>query len=143
MVRRRTRQVPTEFEEDWKLLRDLKRGHKSYVGTRDKNDNAVVRVTDGQTRRALPICRNIVSHSHGFEWGYAGSGPAQLALAILADFLEDPEKALRYHQKFKSMVILGLPKQGWELQESVVREAVNQIEAEENSRVTDNRPSGL
>src|SRR2546423_1244722 len=35
----------------------------------------------------LPPRNDIVNHSpNGFEWGYSGSGPAQLALAIMADF---------------------------------------------------------
>jgi len=29
-----------------------------------------------------------------FNWGFAGEGPAQLALAILLDYLEDPGRAL-------------------------------------------------
>jgi hypothetical protein len=37
----------------------------------------------------------------GFEWGYCGSGPAQLALAILADFLGDDASAVALHQEFK------------------------------------------
>lgn len=39
---------------------------------------------------ALP---HVVLHSpSGFEWGYGGSGPSDLALSILADYLgEDPE----------------------------------------------------
>jgi hypothetical protein len=74
------------------------------------------------------LCRSLFAHSHGFEWGYAGSGPAQLALAILNDHLGDSEKAVRYHQKFKSMVVAQLPTQGWELPESVVRDAIQRIE---------------
>ena len=31
----------------------------------------------------------------GFEWTYAGPGPRQLALALLADHLGDDTKALR------------------------------------------------
>ena len=31
----------------------------------------------------------------GLEWGYCGSGPAQLALAILADHTGDPQRALK------------------------------------------------
>lgn len=135
MRRRRTREAPEEFAEDWALLRGLKAGKKSYVGRRSVNEKAAVKVTDGTVTRALPLCRNLFAHSHGFEWGYAGSGPAQLALAILADYLNDPEKAVRYHQKFKFMVIVGLPTSGWELPESVVKAAVERIEAEENSAV--------
>jgi len=51
-------------------------------------------------------------HNHspdGFEWGYPGSGPAQLALAILADHLRDDEQAINLHQRFKWEVIAKLP----------------------------------
>jgi len=36
------------------------------------------------------------------NFGYGGSGPAQLALAILYDFTEDDEIASRHYQDFKS-----------------------------------------
>lgn len=137
MPRRQPPQAPEEFAEDWELLRELRRPGKSYVGRRSKNDRYVVKVVEAtsqdSTTRALPLARNLVAHSHGFAWGYGGSGPAQLALAILADYLQDPEKAVRYHQKFKFMVIADLPEEGWELPESVVREAIVRIEGEENS----------
>lgn len=133
MRQKRAGQAPEEFAEDWALLRDLRRPGKSYVGRRSKNDRYAVKVVDGDRVRTLPLCRNLVAHSHGFAWGYSGSGPAQLALAILVDYLQDPEKAVRYHQKFKFMVIAGLPSEGWELPESVVSEAIKGLEAEENS----------
>ena len=41
----------------------------------------------------------------GFEWGYGGSGPAQLALALLADHLGNDQEAVAYHQHFKFAVI--------------------------------------
>lgn len=45
----------------------------------------------------------------GFEVGYCGSGPAQLALAILADCLGDQDNlAIRLHQRFKFDVIAKL-----------------------------------
>lgn len=41
----------------------------------------------------------------GFEWGYGGSGPAQLALAILLDYCRDnnvpDDWAVSYFQDFK------------------------------------------
>ena len=46
--------------------------------------------------------------SSGFEWGYDGSGSAQLALAILLDFSGDEEAALTNHQEFKSQFIASL-----------------------------------
>lgn len=53
---------------------------------------------------------DIVSHSPtGFSWGYDGSGPAQLALAIMVnEFGRDLEKHPRPYQEFKREVISGL-----------------------------------
>ncbi len=51
----------------------------------------------------------VVNHSPtGFAWGYGGSGPAQLALAILLT-RTDEETAVRLHQKFKGEYITLLP----------------------------------
>ncbi|MBN2286928.1 MAG: hypothetical protein JXI43_10805, partial [Tissierellales bacterium] len=44
----------------------------------------------------------------GFCWGYGGSGPAQLALAILLKFT-DRETACNLYQKFKWEMIATLP----------------------------------
>lgn len=44
----------------------------------------------------------LVNHSpDGFSWGYGGSGPAQLALAILLEYFNDDEMALAHYQQFK------------------------------------------
>jgi Family of unknown function (DUF6166) len=49
--------------------------------------------------RASPAVWN---HSpDGFNWGYGGSGPARLALAILLEAGLRREEALRLHQDFK------------------------------------------
>ncbi len=46
--------------------------------------------------------RRVFDHSPtGFEWGYGGSGPAQLALAIVLDVTGDKERALATYQWFK------------------------------------------
>ena len=45
----------------------------------------------------------------GFNWGYAGSGPAQLALALVADALGNDNLALSLHQRFKSRFVARLP----------------------------------
>ena len=59
---------------------------------------------------------DLCNHSpDGFQWSYGGSGPAQLALAILADALEDNEEALLTYQDFKWSVVAKLPKGDWEL----------------------------
>src|ERR1035438_10621229 len=51
----------------------------------------------------------------GFEWGYGGSGPAQLALALLADHLANDQEAVTLHQEFKRLVVARLPFRAWEL----------------------------
>ncbi len=66
-----------------------------------------------------------------FEWGYSGSGPAQLALAILADHLGDDEQALNLYQQFKWAVIAGLPKHGWILTGRDIDVALQRIREEE------------
>lgn len=57
---------------------------------------------DGATITPAESLR-IVRHSpDGFAWGYAGSGPAQLALAILPAVGVPPEIARRHYQAFKA-----------------------------------------
>jgi len=52
---------------------------------------------------------DLINHSPtGFSWGYHGSGPAQLALAILANEFSD-EVALRQYDGFKRDIIARLP----------------------------------
>ena len=84
---------------------------KRYAGRRQ---GYVVKVTvDG--RRLNPRL-DLWNHSPtGFEWGYGGSGPAQLALAILADHCGDDEQALNFYQRFKWAVIAELPHREWTL----------------------------
>lgn len=57
---------------------------------------------------------HIKKHSpDGFEWGYAGSGPAELALAILAYVTGEGEKMAErpdLYQRFKFDVIAVWPK---------------------------------
>jgi hypothetical protein len=57
-----------------------------------------------------------VNHSPtGFGWAYGGSGPAQLAYAILRDYLGDQVEAERLHQAFKRDIVQALPRGAWEL----------------------------
>lgn len=64
---------------------------------------------DWKQRTRLPLRLDLRRHSpDGFEWGYAGSGPAQLALAILAHHLGDDAEALRLYQDFKTLAIAHL-----------------------------------
>lgn len=51
----------------------------------------------------------------GFSWGYGGSGPAQLALAILMSYFPR-EIALRHYQDFKWRTIARLPQSDFEIE---------------------------
>jgi len=53
----------------------------------------------------------------GFEFGYGGSGPCQLAIAILAHAYDDEFAKSRY-QRFKREVVAELPEDGWKLTKS-------------------------
>jgi len=88
---------------------------RSYLGAR-RPGLCEIRVREGGGSRQLPLRLDLVRHSPtGFEWGYGGSGPAQLALAILADASGDSELALRFYQRFKREVVARLKPSGWEL----------------------------
>jgi hypothetical protein len=58
----------------------------------------------------------VFNHSpDGFNWGYGGSGPAQLALALL--LLKYPEQeAINLYQEFKWEVISKLPQSDFEIE---------------------------
>ena len=52
--------------------------------------------------------QKIWNHSPtGFNWGYGGSGPAQLALALLYDVTGEEELSVRLHQHFKAEFVAG------------------------------------
>jgi len=92
-----------------------------YKGTRIEPLQCEVTV-DGEP---LDPRLDLWNHSPtGFEWGYGGSGPAQLALAILAHHLGDDEEAVRLHQRFKWLVTSGLDHEGWELTSGEVDTAI-------------------
>jgi len=53
----------------------------------------------------------------GFEWGYGGSGPATLAIAMVAHAFDD-EFACQHYQQFKREVVVNLTEEGWTLRTS-------------------------
>ena len=78
----------------------------------------------------LPLRLDLWNHSPtGFEFGYGGSGPAQLALAILADCCGD-ELAVKYHQAFKWAVIARIPAPGGSITGTFVRDMLAKLQAD-------------
>ena len=71
------------------------------VGTRDQEGRLHLFV-DGMELDPKPS-QKVWNHSpDGFNAGYAGSGPAQSALAILLHVLKDERLAVNLHQTFKN-----------------------------------------
>jgi hypothetical protein len=71
----------------------------------------------------LPIEESLRIQNHsptGYAWAYAGSGPAQLSLAILLRYT-NRETAEAHYQKFKWDVIAKLPPRDFELTEERVK----------------------
>lgn len=104
-----------------------------FEGTADsKNMEWEVSVTnDLGLGQKLPIRLDLANHSPtGFAWGYNGSGPAQLALAILA-YQYDDKTAMRYYQSFKERVITQFDKdKNWSLTTKQIEEVVVKIQTE-------------
>ena len=62
--------------------------HIRYGGTRTEDGIAQVTVEDQEAHTSAPL-HHVRHHSPtGMEWGFGGSGPADLAHSILADALE-------------------------------------------------------
>ena len=99
---------------------------KTYKGVRE-GCVADVRVND----RPLNPRLDLWNHSPtGFEWGYGGSGPAQLALAVLADHLGDDREAVALHQEFKRVVVANLSRRGWILTGRQIEETLQELKSD-------------
>jgi Family of unknown function (DUF6166) len=62
----------------------------------------------------------------GFEWTYVGNGPAQLALALLADHLGDDNRALALYEAFMRAVVAELDN-AWELTSDEIDAALTDL----------------
>jgi len=80
---------------------------------------------------SLEVC----NHSpDGFEWAYNGSGPAQLALALLM-WCFPTWVAEKYHQKFKEDVISRLDR-NWEMEvDDIISWVLNNTTPEEDEAI--------
>ncbi len=81
----------------------------NYTGVRDTKGAVVT--ADGKALDPRHDLRNL---SMVFEWGYSGSGPMQLALALLAHHRGD-EEALRLYKDFAEAVIAEMTDDEWSL----------------------------
>ena len=107
---------------------------KIYRGQRPADDEiGDCRVVVIEAGRARPL-PHVKRHSpDGFEWGYGGSGPADLALSLLADYFgERPRKfdgnayeqyrCLALYQSFKARFIAAAPREGFAITSDQIAE---------------------
>ena len=131
-----------------------KLGLRYYVGGRTTDKKVWVGVrSEHETRhRDLNPRNDLFNHSpDGFEYGYAGSGPAQLALAILADHLKNRPEDMRYakriarlddaelessdklavriHQAFKFIAITPIKGDSWQITSAQVTDYLKKMAA--------------
>lgn len=98
--------------------------NRTYKGQRNI-DGAEVTV-DGE-----PLSPRLDIHAftrRGFEWGYEGNGPLQLALAILADHFDDDEQARAECAAFMSRVVAYFGNE-WEMTSADVDRALANVRA--------------
>jgi len=131
-----------QFANVTKLSRDFEQGRfaeafpplKTYTGYRLPGTGgtagpALVTVhQQGLPSRPLDPRFDLRRHSDALNWGYGGSGPAQLALALAADVLGDDDAAQDVHQRLKRQLIASLPKDGWSISETQLRLAITDIQ---------------
>lgn len=99
---------------------------KTYKGIRDDRSKGYpvsVAVIDGDQIQPL---KHIVRHSpDGFEWGYGGSGPAELARCILIDYfgggIDGISEAGAYYQDFKWDKIATIHTEEWQITEAEIK----------------------
>ena len=93
---------------------------KMYSGARTIDGIQVT--VDGQ-----PLDERVDIHQFtdgGFEWSYEGDAPQQLALALLANHLDDNKQALALCSQFTRQVIANLDNE-WTLSSADIDTALN------------------
>ena len=97
-----------------------------YRGTKNYGGEVVVTFND------VPLDPRLDLFNHppiGFDWGYSGSGSAQLALAVLAHHFKDDDRAMKLYQQFKFAVFAGIHKKiKWTLTPTQIDTIVAKIE---------------
>ena len=75
----------------------------TYRGSTRNGNCTVTKENPGECPEELKPRTDLRNHSpDGFNWGYQGSGPAQLALALLCDVTGSDKLAATHYQRFKS-----------------------------------------
>lgn len=94
---------------------------KVYAG--ERTFDAIVVTIDGEPLAPRTDLKQF-SENH-FEWGYEGNESRQLALAILANCVND-QIALQYCESFMREIVANFGNE-WEINEDQVRQAVSDL----------------
>jgi hypothetical protein len=130
----------TEAFGDDELEAHAAKARRPMVGTGQDKVYHGVRRPDGcrVTVNGNPLALRLDVQNHsptGFAWGYGGSGPAQLALALLCDFLGDDRAALELYQEFKFRVVANLPHEAWCMTGDTLKSHIETIRAGQGHRL--------
>jgi hypothetical protein len=103
--------------------------NRKYRGLASATDCRVLVIDgDAMKSRPLPLRKEVRLHSEEFAWAYQGSGPAQLALALLCDAVGE-RRAKPLYQEFKRQRIATLEEdQDWEMTQADIVAWVEQQE---------------
>ncbi|WP_345781984.1 DUF6166 domain-containing protein [Natrinema salsiterrestre] len=103
-----------------------------YVGMRVDGTPVVLNLT-AHERLSPNRSLGLVRHSPaGFDWGYVGSGPAQLACALLLDYTDNETVAQQHYIQFRNDVVSQLvcdgPADCWHLTGKDIEAALAEFE---------------
>ena len=95
---------------------------------------------DGEKTELSPAASlRLRNHSpDGFQWGYSGSGPAQLALALLLDVTSNPDLTRAHYQQFKFDKVTAWGKE-WSITSREILEWLGKIRSLELEKTVLNR----
>ena len=78
------------------------------IGDAGPQPVTVIERVNGIAHRTYPLRQRIIWHSpDGFQWGYGGSAPSDLALNLLLHATGDEETARALHQRLKWAFVAG------------------------------------
>jgi len=72
----------------------------------------------------LPVepSQKVVNHAPGFQWGYSGQGPSQLAIAILLDYTKGNVQMAKDFYKVFKFDFVAKWKDSWSITEQEIHE---------------------
>ena len=112
---------------------------KIYKGYSDQGDatgpTSVLVYEEGHETYRL---RHMIVHSpSGMSWGFHGSGPADLALSVLADYL-DEAAAIPTHERYDHAIAGQIQETGaWLLHQEFKRDVVARLSQDRGFTITD------